>query len=157
MLDPTILPGVTSADLKPMPITPEWVVDGTPVARGKILATSRDKTSQVFVWECTPGIFNWHFNVGEEVAYIISGEVFVSTDGRPERHLKPGDVAVFPSGSSCTWRITNPVQKIGVLRKPMPRFFGVAVRAWNRMLCNAGRVSPAPFIDDLPGSISMAR
>src|SRR5271163_1885085 len=54
------------------------VVDGAPKSGTKILATSHDRNSIVWVWERTVGSFIWHYGEGETV-YIISGEVFIST------------------------------------------------------------------------------
>ena len=87
------------------------VVDGAPKSGTKILATSHDRNSIVWVWECTVGSFIWHYGEDETV-YIISGEVFISTENGEERRLGQGDMAVFPGGVSCRWRVTAPVKKL---------------------------------------------
>jgi uncharacterized protein len=124
-------------DLDPSPITPGWILDGTPEARAKLLAKSQDKTSYIMAWECTPGRFNWHYTE-DEVVCIICGEVFISDADGPERRLGQGDMAFFPAGSSCTWRVTECVRKVAVLRKDMPPLFGLGLRAWHRLLRAAG-------------------
>jgi len=87
------------------------VVDGAPKSGTKILAASHDRYSIVWVWECTVGSFIWHYGEDETV-YIISGEVFISTENGQERRLGEGDMAVFPGGVSCRWRVTAPVKKL---------------------------------------------
>jgi uncharacterized protein len=126
-----------SATLKPAPITPEWILDGSPDACNSLLAVSQDRTARVLAWECTPGLFNWHYTEDETVS-ILSGEVFITTQDGAERRLGKGDVAFFPAGSSCTWRVTETVRKVAVLRKDMPKLFGLGLRVWHRLLQKAG-------------------
>ena len=52
-------------ELAPNPINPDWVIEGTPQARARLLAESADGTSSVMVWSCTPGRFEWHYAVDE--------------------------------------------------------------------------------------------
>src|SRR3989449_5000494 len=91
-----------AADLRPAPIPPDWILNGTPEARSKELARSDDRTSHSMVWECTAGRFNWHYNK-EETSVVISGEAFITNGQGEERRLGPGDVVFFPAGTSCTW------------------------------------------------------
>lgn len=108
------------------------VLDGAPKSGTKILATSHDGNSIVWVWECSPGSFIWHYSEDETV-YIISGEVFVSTDNGEERRLGQGDMAVFPGGVSCKWRVTAPVRKLAITRKDLPLPVGFSVRACHKL------------------------
>lgn len=132
-----VIAAAASAALDPAPITSGWILDGTPVARNKTLARSRDKTASIVAWECTPGLFTWHYSEDESVC-IISGEVFISTADGAEGRLGPGDTAFFPAGSSCTWRVTECVRKVAFLRKDMPPLFGLGLRAWHKLLRIAG-------------------
>jgi uncharacterized protein len=132
-----IIAAAASANLDPAPITPSWVLTGSPVARAKLLATSHDKTSYIVAWECTTGEFNWHY-AEDEAVYIISGEVFITTVNGVERRLCKGDMAFFPAGSSCTWRVTECVRKVAFLRKDMPQLLSLSVRLWHRLLRTAG-------------------
>jgi uncharacterized cupin superfamily protein len=104
------------------------VVDGSPIMATKILVTSHDGNSNVWVWECSVGSFVWHYGEDETV-YIISGEVFLSTENGEERRLGQGDMAFFPGGVSCKWRVTAPVKKIAITRKDLPFPVGLGVRA----------------------------
>jgi uncharacterized cupin superfamily protein len=132
-----VIAAAASANLDPAPITPAWILEGAPVARDKRLATSRDKTSFTVAWECTPGRFDWHYSEDESVC-IISGEVFITTTNGTERRLGPGDMAFFPAGSSCTWRVTECVRKVAFLRKDMPQVLGLGIRVWHKLLRTAG-------------------
>jgi uncharacterized cupin superfamily protein len=128
-----ILEAAALAALDPAPISPDWILAGTPQARSKLLAKSHDRTSSIMVWECTAGRFNWHYSEDETVV-IISGEVFITIEKGEETRLGQGDVGFFPAGSSCTWRINDRVKKVAVLRKDMPFALGFGVRVWNKTL-----------------------
>jgi len=128
-----ILEAADLVALDPAPISPDWILAGTPQARSKLLAKSHDGTSSIMVWECTAGRFNWHYSEDETVV-IISGEVFIRSAKGEETRLGQGDVGFFPAGSSCTWRINDRVKKVAVLRKDMPLALGFGVRLWNKAL-----------------------
>ncbi len=114
-----VIEAAASANLEPAPISPDWILAGTPEARSKMLVKTRDRTSSITVWECTPGRFNWHYSEDETVV-VISGEVFITTEQGEERRLGQGDMAFFPGGSSCTWRVTDRIKKVAILRKDLP-------------------------------------
>jgi uncharacterized protein len=84
------------------------------------------------VWSCTPGRFAWRYAV-DEILQIIAGEVFVTDQMGRIHRLGPGDVAYFPAGSCTVWQVTKEVRKVAVCRHSMPRPFGFAVRAWNKV------------------------
>jgi uncharacterized cupin superfamily protein len=113
------------------------VADGSPKMATNILATSHDGNSIVWVWECSVGSFVWHYGEDETV-YIISGEVFISTENGEERRLGQGDMAVFPGGVSCKWRVTAPVKKIAITRKDLPLPVGFGVRACHKLARTLG-------------------
>jgi uncharacterized protein len=119
------------SDLEPAPILP--ALAGTPAARSKILARSRDRTSWIMVWECTAGRFVWNYGIDETVV-VISGEVFISNGKGEERRISQGDMAFFPAGSSCVWRVNDHVKKIAILRQDLPPPLGIGVRVWHKLL-----------------------
>jgi uncharacterized protein len=131
--DPIVIEALESAALGPAPIAPDWILAGTPNARSKVLAKSRDRTSRIMVWECTAGYFNWHYSEDETVI-VISGEAFIGTANGEERRLGQGDMGFFPAGSSCTWRVNDRIKKVAVLRKDLPPPLGIGVRAWHKLL-----------------------
>jgi uncharacterized cupin superfamily protein len=140
-----VIANVASTDFSSDPMT--HVEDGPPRMATKLLATSHDGSSIVWVWECSAGSFVWHYGEDETV-YIISGEVFISTDNGEERRLGQGDMAVFPGGVSCKWRVTAPVKKIAVTRKDLPFPVGFGVRAYHKLAQKLGlrRVSWEPAV-----------
>jgi hypothetical protein len=40
----------------------------------------------------------------------------------------------FPAGSHSIWHVTKEVRKLAVCRQSMPRPFGYALRAWNKLI-----------------------
>jgi hypothetical protein len=78
-------------------------------------------------------VFEWVYGE-DEIVYIISGKVFIFTSDGIERCLAAGDVAFFPGGSSCIWRVTETVRKVAIVRKDLPQLIGVGIRAWHKVL-----------------------
>jgi uncharacterized protein len=142
---PIILAGAADAVLDLEPIPSEWISAGSPVASSKKLAKSADFTSYVMVWECTPGVFTWHYNK-DETLVVVSGEVFIIDGDKPERRLGPGDWAFFPGGTSAHWRVTETVRKVAVLRETMPRPLGLAVRLTKAVLRKIGIGGTSPLV-----------
>jgi uncharacterized protein len=132
-----VLAAADLVELEPDPISPAWILSGTPEARNKVLMKSHDRTSSIVVWECTAGRFEWHYGEDETVV-VISGEVFISTGNGEERRLGRGDMGFFPAGTSCTWRVPDRIKKIAILRKDLPFPLGLGVRAWHAFLRIAG-------------------
>ncbi len=122
-----------TVDLRPSPIRPEWILDGNPMASIKEIASSRDRMSQLLIWECSAGLFMWHYKKDESLV-VLSGEAFLTTENGQELRLGPGDAAFFPAGTTCTWRITGPLRKVAVMREPMWLPLGLVVKASNRLL-----------------------
>lgn len=131
MATPIIVADPATVELIAMPINPDWILEGKPEARAAFLANSADGTSKIMAWSCTAGRFNWRYSVDETV-HIISGDVFITNDKGVTIHLGPGDMAFFPAGSTSMWRVPNEVRKLAVLRHAMPRWFGHALRVWNK-------------------------
>jgi hypothetical protein len=134
-----------NVDLQPEPIPAEWILGGTPQARGNKLATSHDWTSTVVVWDCTPGSFKWHYDKDEAILFL-SGEAFVSNENGEERRFGPGDLAFFPAGFTCTWRVTEPIRKVAVLRETMWRPLGFVLKVSKKLLRMAGITGKSPLI-----------
>jgi uncharacterized cupin superfamily protein len=68
--------GTAHGQLGPAPIRAAWVLEGKPVARNKLLSRSADGTASTYVWDCTAGKFNWHYEV-DETAYVLEGRVII--------------------------------------------------------------------------------
>jgi uncharacterized protein len=138
-----VIDAATTADLKAIPITLDWVLEGTPETRAQELARSHDLTSYVAVWDCTAGTFKWDYNK-DEALVVLSGEAFITDERRQERRIGPGDVVFFPAGSSATWRVPHYIKKVAFLRHTMPRPCGFGVIAWNRFLQMVGLAKRSP-------------
>ena len=61
------------------------------------------------IWTKAPSTFDWEYDE-QEMCYFLEGEVVVKTD-RGEVALRPGDLATFPQGLACTWRVAKAVRK----------------------------------------------
>ena len=145
-MDQSIVIAATNAtDLEPAPIVPSWILSGKPEARNKVMAKSKDGTTYIMVWECTPGRFNWHYSEDETVV-LVSGEVFIANGNGTERRLDAGDMAFFPAGSSATWRITDRVRKVAVLRHTLPYPLGFGLRAWSKLMRMVGLKGNSPLL-----------
>ncbi len=104
--------------LDPSPIKPEWILEGTPVARARTLTRAGDGRFSCALWDCTAGRFNWFFGC-DEIVHILEGEVTVREPGA-EYTLRPGDVAYFPAGSTSTWTVSRYVKKFAIHRSVAP-------------------------------------
>lgn len=133
-----------AVDLEPEPIPEEWILSGTPVARGKLLVRSRDWTSSIVVWDCTAGRFHWHYSQ-DETLLVISGEAFLLQEDGDERRFGPGDLGFFPAGTTCTWRVADSIRKVAVLRETMWPPLGFGLKAWKKLLRVVGLMGKSPL------------
>lgn len=133
MSRPIVFAVPADIELAADPICRDWILNGSPQARSRRLAQSADGTASVMAWSCSAGSFKWHYAV-DETLHIISGEVFVTDEKGDVRRLGPGDMAFFPAGSCSIWQVPVEVKKLAVCRHVMPRPFGTALRAWNKLV-----------------------
>jgi uncharacterized cupin superfamily protein len=140
---------VEDVSLNPSPIYAEWILEGSPVARNKVLSQSADGTATTLVWDCTAGRFNWVYDIDETV-YVIEGGVVVKDTSGAIRRLGAGDTMFFPAGSRAEWHVENYIRKIAFCRKPLPRLLMVAKGGYRFLKRLAGKggsadASPAMF------------
>jgi len=133
-----------TVELNPEPIDGQWILSGSPIARSKIVARSSDWASSLVVWDCTAGQFRWHYGQDEAII-VISGAAYLLGDDGEERRFGPGDYGFFPAGTVATWRVDDYIRKIAVLREPLWRPVGFALKAWNKLLRKAGLASSSPL------------
>lgn len=109
-------------DLAPSPMDPSWVVAGDPRPRSTLVAAKGART-QVWVWDCTDGAFDWRFLSVDETVHVLEGSVTVTLVDGTERTLTPGDVALFPAWSTSRWVVHGYVKKLAVLHetRSLPR------------------------------------
>src|SRR5579885_346681 len=145
MLNPFLMVDPASVELEPEPIPQAWIQNGSPQARSKTMSRSRDWTSHIVVWECTAGQFQWTYGTDEAIMVVSGDAVMLGKDGS-ERRIGPGDLGFFPKGFSCTWRIDNHIRKVAVLREPLWRPLGLALKVWNKCLRTIGIVGKSPLM-----------
>ncbi|KAL8485299.1 hypothetical protein ACS0TY_027562 [Phlomoides rotata] len=62
-------------------------------------------------WGCPPSKFPWTYSA-RETCYLLKGKVKVYPDGSDEAvEIGAGDLVVFPNGMSCTWDVSEAVDK----------------------------------------------
>jgi len=105
--------------LRSAPINPDWILEGNPVARNRIIARSSDSLACTIIWDCTAGKFNWFYDIDETV-HIIEGSVTVSDGVSGPKLLQPGSVAFFPAGTSALWHVETYVRKVAFCQRTLP-------------------------------------
>lgn len=105
--------------LPEMPINPDWIKGGDPVARGVILVQSEDQKLSCGLWQCSPGQFEWHFG-WDEFARVIEGEATIREEGGDTYTIGPGDVVHFPLGIKTDWDVKKTVKKVFFIRTAEP-------------------------------------
>ncbi len=132
--------------LNPSPIQPEWVIEGNPIARNKVLSSSADGTASTLIWDCTAGRFNWFYDVDETI-YVIEGGVVIRDAGGAARRLSAGDTIFFPAGARAEWHVEDYIRKIAFCRAPLPRPIVFARRGYRflkRLVGTRGGANAAP-------------
>lgn len=119
--------GTASVTLEPLPIRAEWVIEGTPVARAKMLWRSSDGTARTVVWDCTAGRFNWFYEYDETV-YIVEGSVSIKDEQGRSRLVVAGEAVYFRCGSRAEWTVERYVRKVAFFRAPVPKYALLAIR-----------------------------
>lgn len=135
----------STVELQSEPIPPEWILNGTPVARSHKLSTSHDWLSTIVVWDCTAGTFQWHYGQ-DEVILVISGEAFLLNSNGGERRFGPGDLGFFPAGSVATWRVDDRIRKVAVLRESLWRPLGFLLKVFKKLLRVIGIAGKSPLV-----------
>jgi hypothetical protein len=110
-----------SADeLEPTPIRAEWILEGAPTARSRIVSRSSDGLGFTALWDCSAGRFHWFYGVDESIC-ILDGSVVLTDAGGAARRLLRGDTFLFPAGSHYTWNVPEYVRKVAFIHEPMSR------------------------------------
>jgi uncharacterized cupin superfamily protein len=117
--------------LDPAPINADWILEGNPQARNKVVFKSEDGTAWTMVWECTAGRFNW-FYACDETVHVVEGDVILTTAAGTIR-LSAGSSFFFPAGHWATWQVDSYVRKVAFLRHTLPRPAGAVLRGWKRI------------------------
>ena len=156
MPNPIVLETAAAVALVSEPIPKDWILSGSPQATSKKVAKSADYTSYIMVWDCTPGRFTWHYNK-DETLVVVSGEVYITNESGQERRLGSGDFAFFPGGTSATWRVTERLRKVAVVRETMPPPLGLLVRGVKGALRRVGLAGKSPLMWKLVAGLASAQ
>ncbi|KAK6782066.1 hypothetical protein RDI58_019862 [Solanum bulbocastanum] len=63
------------------------------------------------LWGCPPSKFPWTYSA-KETCYLLKGRVKVYPDGSNQAvEIGAGDLVEFPKGMSCTWDVSEEVDK----------------------------------------------
>ena len=148
MAEPEIFISTANVPLDPAPIPVDWILEGTPTARARVLSTSDDNRAMTLVWDCSAGKFNWFYNLDETVHLLEGGMTL--TDSTGTRAAKAGDVVFFPAGSKAVWHVDSYVRKVAFIREPVPAPVTFGLRVWKRLTgANKGGgfviVRPTPY------------
>jgi hypothetical protein len=130
--------GAGNASLSPSPICPDWILEGNPLARNKMVSRSADGNASTFLWDCSAGRFNWFYDIDETV-YIIEGSVIIKDAAHGVRQVNAGDTIYFPAGSTAEWTVPRYVRKVAFLRGPLPRPLQIARRTYRSLKRLVGR------------------
>jgi uncharacterized cupin superfamily protein len=120
--------GMGNATLDNCPINPDWILEGRPIARSKLIAWSSDCAASSYIWDCTAGRFNWHYE-SEETIYFLEGSVIIKDNNGVIHRLSAGDTISFPCGVAAEWQVDNYVRKVAFIRSPLPRSVQFGKRA----------------------------
>jgi len=132
-LDGVVMGTAETCELSPEPIDERWILSGQPVARSKVVARTKDWSTRLMVWDCTAGSFRWYYGQ-DEVIVIISGALILLREDGTEQRFCAGDYIFFPKGSAANWRVDKYVRKVALLKEPLWRPVGLAVKACNKAL-----------------------
>ncbi len=115
------LQSLDKSALEPMPIDPDWILEGAPQAMCKNLSRIGNDWTVVDHWSCTAGKFRWHYYVDETIL-ILEGEAFIRDRNGVEYHAVPGKTLSFPDGSSADWHVPDYIRKIAFNQKSVPDY-----------------------------------
>jgi len=126
---------LAEVELEPsqMQIPSDWILEGTPQTRSKMLVRTHDWAANIVVWECTAGSYRWHYSQDEAV-FVLSGEGLMTDEKGVQRRFGPGDMGFFPAGTTCTWKHPDHFRKVAVLKESMWRPLGFGFKVWCKLL-----------------------
>jgi len=105
-------------ELQPAPICRDWIIEGNPLTRSRLLSGSSDDMAFTALWDCTAGRFHWYYDIDETIC-VLEGAVVV-VDPAGQRHsLQAMDTFYFPAGSRYEWTVPAYVRKIAFVHVPL--------------------------------------
>lgn len=119
-LAPLLRTSTATVEMRPAPIDPAWIVEGSPMARVSPVSHSTDGRSWTDIWDCTEGRFVWRYDVHETVHILEGGAHVVDANGT-HWDLRPGDVVTFQVGTQAQWHVPHYVRKVAFCSEVVPR------------------------------------
>ena len=118
--------------LEPAPIPADWILEGEPVTRSRMLSGSTDERAFTVMWDCTASRFHWHYDVDETIC-VLEGSVIL-TDPQGNRHtLQPNDTYLFPAGTRYHWHVPVYIRKVAFIHLPLPKKLRYASRVYRAL------------------------
>jgi len=117
---PLLRTSTDTVEMRPAPIDPSWIVEGSPMARVASVSRGVDGLSWTDVWDCTAGRFVWHYEIDETVHILEGGAHVVDANGT-HWDLRPGDVVTFRVGTAASWHVPDYVRKVAFCSEVVPR------------------------------------
>jgi hypothetical protein len=136
----TIRVAQSDIGLDPAPINRDWILEGNPTARGRRIYRSADGDAETYIWDCTAGRFNWHYDIDETV-FVIEGSVIIEDQSGLVHELTAGGTIFFPSGSTARWYVPTYVRKVAFCRVALTAKMQAA-RACYRLLKRLVGIGP---------------
>jgi uncharacterized cupin superfamily protein len=125
------------------PINRDWIVEGTPEAKGHPLFETLDRGANVHEWECTRGRFMWHYAC-DEIVYVIEGDAHIKDLATGiSTPITAGSSVLFQRGSSTEWTVDHYIRKIAVNHVPLSPKLLLARGAWHRLKRLFGKTGQA--------------
>jgi uncharacterized protein len=90
---------------------------GQPVSRerGILIFRNPDRSSEMGVWECTPG--TWRCEVqNDEFCHFLSGRAIYTEDSGETTVVTAGSTAAFPAGWKGDCTVVDTVRKVYMVR-----------------------------------------
>ncbi|WP_298357666.1 cupin domain-containing protein [Rhodoblastus sp.] len=143
------------AQMELAPIQADWIIDGAPVARNCLLSQAQRGGPSSILWDCTTGVFNWHYDAHESI-FVLEGAAVVRDAQGVEHKLRPGDHTLFPAGTRAVWRVDSYIRKVAFLDPSVPHAVMLPLAAWRALARKSkliwGKISLliacSPFVSD---------
>ncbi|MBL3699372.1 cupin domain-containing protein [Leucobacter luti] len=103
---------LAAAELAPG-AAPASVISGEPTAQELVL--HEDPTTEIGVWEITPGSFNSSKIGVSEYMYFLSGAGTITRASGEVETIAPGAYVALPDGSRVVWDVQETTRKLYVI------------------------------------------
>lgn len=96
-------------------ISPDDLIEGTPVQRGHLYYTDADRGLEIGVWDCTPMTTKFEPYPVSEFMYVLEGSVTMVYEDGSEDTISAGESFIIPKGMPCSWKQTEYIRKFFVI------------------------------------------